>query len=70
MSNYCAYLEMTTMFETLRLRLKLRELKTRFGEDQAWEMLLDALRLEFEKDLDITRPELDHSGSKKVPVAL
>ena len=68
MFNQPTYLEMTTMFETLRVRLKFRELKTHCGDDQALEMALEAFRLEFASALDIARPVPDQMGSKKEPV--
>lgn len=69
MFNSNPMLEMTTMFEKLRLQLRFRELKTRLGEDQALSVVEEALRLEFASDREISRPENDHVGSKKLPVA-
>ena len=68
MFNQPAYLEMTTMFEKLRLQLRFRELKTKLGDDQALSVVEEALRLEFASALDINRPVPDHVGAKKVPV--
>lgn len=69
MSNYTAYLEMSTMFEKLRLQLRFRELITKLGEDQALDVILEAYRLEFHSDQDTARPEPDQAVAKKVPVS-
>jgi len=62
-------LEMTVMFEKLRLQLRFRELKTKLGDDQALSVVEEALRLEFASNLETCRPVPDQMGSKKEPVA-
>lgn len=69
MFNQPAYLEMTTMFEKLRLQLRFRELKTKLGDDQALSVVEEALRLEFASNLETCRPVPDQMGGKKEPVA-
>lgn len=59
---------MSTMFERLRLQLKLRALKTQFGSDEALAIVAEAVRLEWEAR-DIKLPPELHSGAKKVPVS-
>lgn len=70
MSNTQAYLEMSAMFEKLRLQLRFRELKTKLGDDQALGVIEDALRLEFHSDLETTRPVPEKIGNKNSPVVL
>ena len=68
MSNNTALLEMTTLFERLRLQLRFRELKTRFGDDQALSIVEEALRLEFREDLGTEASPQPSDNHKNSPV--
>ena len=70
MFHNTALIEMSTMFEKLRLQLRFRELKTKLGDDQALLVIEEALRLEFHSDLDTVRPVPENTGSKNSPVVL
>jgi hypothetical protein len=70
MINSEPVIEMSSMFERLRLQLYFRKLKTQQGSDQALTTVLEALRLEFSNDLGITRPPALQVGDKNSPVRI
>jgi hypothetical protein len=58
------------MMECLRLQTQFRDLKRKYGADQASELIAEALRLEFDSDLEIVRPVPEKTGVKNSPVVL
>ena len=61
--------DMSRLLERLRIQTRFRELKKNLGEDQALELISQALRLEFACARDRTCADLDQVGSKNDPVA-
>jgi hypothetical protein len=56
--------------ECLRLQLQMRDLKRKYGTEQAHALIAEALRLEFASALDTDLPVPEKIGVKKVPVLL